>query len=184
MAVLFHILWWISRRVKGDLGHLVFYLILTTILLTRQMNIDYSICQALWYNTSGFEEALVEYDVACSWSINFDKRLATSPYLTVPMDLNIIPAVGKFHLASHKGDCFAKYSLNFVEGAGQQDGEILETLWSSLNKASGSICAMSKAHRQEMLDDHMLDSNWKKMVHIGMFACDLPLSFILICPSK
>jgi hypothetical protein len=148
------------------------------------MNIDYSICQALSYNTSGFDEALVEYDVACSWSINFNKRLSASSFLTVPLDLYIIPAVGKFHLASHKGDCFAKYSLNFVEGAGQQDGEILETLWSSLNKASGSIRAMSKAHRQEMLDDHMLDSNWKKMVHIGRFPYNLALSLILMCPSK
>jgi hypothetical protein len=100
------------------------------------------------------------------------------------LDLNIIPAVGKFHLASHKGDCFAKYSLNFVEGAGQQDGEILETLWSSLNKASGSIRAMTKAHRQEVLDDHMLDSNWKKMVHIGMFGPDLPFPSNLISASK
>jgi hypothetical protein len=148
------------------------------------MNIDYSICQALCFNTSGFEEALVEYDVACSWSINFHKRLSASPYLTVPMDLNIVPAVGKFHLASHKGDCFAKYSLNFVEGAGQQDGEILETLWSSLNKASGSIRAMSKAHRQEMLDDHMLDSNWKKMVHIGRLVGYLLLLLNLICPFQ
>jgi hypothetical protein len=170
--------------VKGDLGNFLFFLGLTTNFLTRQMNIDYSISQALQYHTSGFEEALVEYDVACSWSINFNKRLSASPYLTVPLDLNIIPAVGKFHLASHKGDCFAKYSLNFVEGAGQQDGEILETLWSSLNKASGSIRAMTKAHRQEVLDDHMLDSNWKKMVHIGMFGPDLPFPSNLISASK
>ena len=103
------------------------------------MNIDYSICQALSFNTRGFEEALVEYDVACSWSINFQKRLLASKYLNLPKNLNVIPAVGKFHLASHKDDCFAKYSLNFVKGAGQQDGEILETSWASLNKACGSI---------------------------------------------
>jgi hypothetical protein len=147
------------------------------ILDIRQMNIDYSICQALSFNTRGFKEALVEYDVACSWSINFQKRLSASKYLNLPNNLNVIPAVGKFHLASHKDDCFAKYSLNFVKGAGQQDGEILETSWASLNKACGSIRAMSKAHRQEMLDDHIRDSNWKKLVHMGM--CNRYTS----CPS-
>jgi len=31
-----------------------------------------------------------------------------------------------------------KFSLNFVQGAGQLDGEILETLWSEFNKVSAS----------------------------------------------
>jgi len=45
---------------------------------------------------------------------------------------DLIPAVGKFHLAAHVPSCFAKFSLNFVQGAGQLDGEILETLCQSL----------------------------------------------------
>ncbi|KAI6008480.1 hypothetical protein EDC04DRAFT_2907147 [Pisolithus marmoratus] len=59
--------------------------------------------------------------------------------------LEIVPAVGKFHLAAHKLSCFPRYSLNFIKGAGHLDGEILETL-------------------QEVYDDHMRDSNWKKLV--------------------
>jgi hypothetical protein len=140
-------------------------------LMERQMNMDYSICNALHCNSNGLSEALVEYDVACSWSINFSARLQSSRFLSLPEGMDLIPAVGKFHLTSHRGDCFAKFSLNFVHGAGQQDGEILETLWASLNKAAGSIRAMSKAHRQEVLDDHMRDSNWKKLILIGMFLC-------------
>jgi len=66
--------------------------------------------------------------------------------------------------------------LNFVLGAGQQDGEILETLWSSLNKVSSSIRAMSKAHHHEVLDDFMRDSNWKKMVGIGEHSKILSVS--------
>lgn len=133
----------------------------------RQMNIDYSICQALQYNTAGLVEALVDYDVGCSWIVNFFERLSSSRFLSLPEGLEIIAAIGKFHLAAHKCDCFVKFSLNFVHGAGQQDGEILETLWSSLNKIAGSTRAMTKSHRQEMLDDHIRDSNWKKLVHMG-----------------
>jgi hypothetical protein len=132
------------------------------------MNIDYSICHALRCNTQGLTEALVEYDVACAWSINFFKRLEATPHLSLPKEMSLLAGVGKMHLATHQEDCFVKFSLNFIHGAGQQDGEILETLWASLNKAAGSIRAMSKAHRQEMLDDLMGDSNWKKLLKIGV----------------
>ena len=71
------------------------------------------------------------------------------------------------YLAAHVPSCFARFSLNFVQGAGQLDGEILETLWSEFNKVSASTCSMSKAHRAEVYDDHMEDSNWKKLVGMG-----------------
>ncbi|KAI6096195.1 hypothetical protein F5141DRAFT_1067825 [Pisolithus sp. B1] len=78
--------------------------------------------------------------------------------------LEIVPAVGKFHLAAHKLSCFPRYSLNFVKGAGHLDGEILETLWAPFNKISPTAMSMTQAHRQEVYDDHMRDSNWKKLV--------------------
>jgi hypothetical protein len=130
------------------------------------MNIDYAICQALGYNSLGLKNALIAYDVACQWSIHFDKRVKQSAYLHLPQSLTYIPAVGKFHLGAHREACFAQFSLNFVEGAGQQDGEILETLWSRLNKAAGSTRAMTTPHRQEMVDAHILDSNWKKTLNM------------------
>jgi hypothetical protein len=119
------------------------------------MNMDYSICQALQYNSRGIPECLVIYDIACSWSVHFEHRVNSSSSLDLPDGMTLIPGVGKFHLASHSPECLAKFSLNFIQGAGQQDGEILETLWASLNKVSGSIRAMSKSHRQEVLDDLM-----------------------------
>jgi Kyakuja-Dileera-Zisupton transposase len=142
------------------------------------MNVDYAICNALKYETTGITEALVNYDIACQWSIKFQERVDNSQHLSIPKHLKIIPAVGKFHLGAHISECFPLFSLNFVHGAGQQDGEILETLWSSLNKVSGSIRAMSKAHRHEVLDDYMRDSNWKKLVGIGEYF--LTFLFIII----
>lgn len=131
------------------------------------MNIDYAVCHALSYNTAGLAKGLVEYDVGCQWSINFAKRVEDSTTLHLPQGLSWIAAVGKFHLGTHEQDCFAKFSLNFVHGAGQQDGEILETLWAPLNKIAGSVRAMTKASRQEMVDAQMRDSNWKKTTRIG-----------------
>jgi len=139
---------------------------------TRQINVDYAICQALGHNSLGVQQALIIYDVACQWSIHFDKRVEQSAHLHLPEGLSYIPTVGKFHLGAHRAECFAQFSLNFVEGAGQQDGEILETLWACLNKGAGSTRAMTKPHRQEMVDAYILDSNWKKILNMGkLFSC-------------
>ncbi|KAI5987586.1 hypothetical protein EDC04DRAFT_2518722, partial [Pisolithus marmoratus] len=134
----------------------------------RYMNTDYSICNALGYHSESTTKALVIYDVGCQWSINFRSRVKNSPSL-LPPALEIVPAVGKFHLAAHKLSCFPRYSLNFIKGAGHLDREILETLWAPFNKISPTARSMTQAHRQEVYDDHMRDSNWKKLVGMGKF---------------
>jgi len=107
------------------------------------------------------------YDVACQWIRNFARRVADSEYLDLPSGMELVPAVGKWHLGAHVVECFPKYSLNFIKGVGQVDGEILETLWSTTNKVAGTTRAMGKSHRAEVLDDNMYDSNWKKWMGIG-----------------
>ncbi|KAI6010350.1 hypothetical protein EDC04DRAFT_2610218 [Pisolithus marmoratus] len=129
----------------------------------RYMNTDYSICNALGYHSESITKALVIYDVGCQWSINFRTRVKNSPSLLLPPALEIVPAVGKFHLAAHKLSCFPRYSLNFIKGVGHLDREILETLWAPFNKISPTARSMTQAHRQEVYDDHMRDSNWKKL---------------------
>ena len=130
------------------------------------MNIDYAVCQSLGSMGSDCRVITI-YDVACQWSRNFKRRVATSKYLDLPSDMVLVPAVGKWHLGAHVVECFPKYSLNFIEGVGQVDGEILETLWSTTNKVAGTTRAMGKSHRTEVLDDNMYDSNWKKWTGIG-----------------
>src|SRR5882672_5503317 len=87
--------------------------------LTRQINMDYSICNALAYHTDPMNSALIIYDVACQWSINFHRHVQDSHFLSLPQLTHLIPVVGKFHLAAHVPSFFAKFSLNFVQGAGQ-----------------------------------------------------------------
>ena len=81
--------------------------------------------------------------------------------------MEITGAVGKWHLAAHIPECFSKFTLNFVEGAGQVEGEILETLWSGMDEVAGLAQAMSIAHHQEVVDEYMNDSNWRKIIRIG-----------------
>ena len=72
-----------------------------------------------------------------------------------------------FHVHGHQDSCFFRYATLFIKGAGMVDGEILETLWSTLNSISPSLRTATLAHRSEVLDDHMNDGNWKKMVSIS-----------------
>jgi hypothetical protein len=80
--------------------------------------------------------------------------------------MTIEKAIGQFHIHGHQEDCFPKYTPNFIPGIGQVDGEIIETLWSQLNEVSGSTRSMSTFHRRETLNDHMNDSNWKKLLRM------------------
>jgi hypothetical protein len=133
----------------------------------RQMNIDYAICNALKYQSSGLSEGLVIYDIGCQWIVHFQNRLNQSHSLSIPEAMKLLVAVGKFHLSAHIRECFVLYSLNFISGSGQLDGEILETLWAPFNFISASARTMSMASRHQIYDDHMRDSNWKKIVAIG-----------------
>ena len=110
---------------------------------------------------------LITYDICCQWIIHFQERVAESESLELSDSWNITGAVGKWHLAVHIPECFPKYTLNFVEGAGEVDGDILETLWSGMDEVAGLAQAMSLAHHQEVLDDYMNDSNWRKMIRTG-----------------
>lgn len=122
------------------------------------------------FNSEGLQEGLVIYDVMCQYMVNFENRIQdVSDYLWRDPEMTVLGAIGKFHLADHVDSCFSKWTLNFMKGAGHIDGEIMETLWSGMNKVSGAARSMTKAHRQETLDDYMRDSNWKKIVGIGKF---------------
>ncbi|TFY79361.1 hypothetical protein EWM64_g4647 [Hericium alpestre] len=130
----------------------------------RQMNMDYSMCQAINHNTEGIEIILKYYDVICQWWKHFNERVERSPYLNLPMSLKEMKkAIGLFHVHGHKDTCIPSFSPNYIIGARQFDGEVVETLWAPLNEISRSTSGMMTSHRQEVLDDHMNDSNWKKM---------------------
>lgn len=132
------------------------------------MNMDYSICKALnGSHMAGITKSLLVYDIMCQWHKNFQLRVDESPYLNIPDGMHISKGIGDFHVKGHVVECFARYALLYIKGAGVIDGEILETLWSVLNEVSRSARGATLAHRTEILDDHMNHSNWKKMLKIG-----------------
>ena len=131
------------------------------------MNMDYSLCQALNLAAKGLPQALVFYDIMCQFGVHFQERVARSRYLSLPDGLEMKKAIGLFHVHGHQDSCFARYAPNFIVGAGQVDGEVIETLWAPIDRLAGIVRGMGTAYRREILDDHMNTSNWNKMVGIG-----------------
>ena len=144
------------------------------------MNMDYALCEGIKHsNTDGISGVILAYDVNCQYSINFQRRVATGPFLDFPAGLALLPAIGLFHVHGHQDQCYARYAPTFVRGIGKVDGEILETNWSVLNGISPMTRTMTLAHRTEVMDAHIADNNWKKMVNMGEINCNLTPFFCL-----
>lgn len=113
---------------------------------------------------------LLLYDINCQYHVNLFKRLRESQALQEVLDLDDLElkfGIGLFHVHGHSNECYCRFAPTFIPGAGLIDGELIETLWDPLNHISGSIRAMSYFHRWEILDLHMNDSNWKKLLRMG-----------------
>ena len=129
---------------------------------------DFALLKAL---TSTHVEAeqgvLLIYDIPCQYFVHLQDWISSR----LPFGLDIEAAIGLFHVHAHKDQCFFRYATSFIPGAAIIAGEILESLWSSLNAISPTAQTATLAHRAEMLDDHTTDSNHKKTLGIVNTLC-------------
>ena len=135
------------------------------------MNMDWSFAEALKNTNMGdLPTVMLIYDIMCQYHVNLPERVARNPWLTFP-PVKLEKAIGLFHVHGHQDECYFRFASSFIPGAGMVDGEVLETLWSVLNNISRSTQTATLAHRAEVLDDHMNDSNWKKLIGIVSSVC-------------
>jgi len=132
---------------------------------------DYCVSESIKFNTDGITRMILLYDIMCQFWKNLKTRFHGNPYLKFPEGVEILRGIGLFHVHGHKDECYGRFAPTFIPGAGMVDGEVLETLWAVLNGIADSIRSQSTAHRQESLDDHMNDSNWKKMIQLSEHRC-------------
>lgn len=132
------------------------------------MSMDYCVCEGIKNtNMSEIDQFALIYDVICEYGVHMDTRFEDHPWLSSPAGIEIIKAIGLFHVHGHKEECLHRFATTYIPGLAIVDGEILETLWSILNKVARANRGASIAHRAEVLDDHMGDSNWKKTINMG-----------------
>ncbi|KAF5380091.1 hypothetical protein D9615_006268 [Tricholomella constricta] len=116
-------------------------------------------------------ELVVSYDIACQWSIHIWKRMEKYPrrlHLDAEGRQHIVFLVPKFHLPAHIMACQTVFSFNYNWGVGRTDGEAPERGWSHINPVATSTREMGPGSRQDTLDDHFGDWNWKKTTLMGV----------------
>jgi Kyakuja-Dileera-Zisupton transposase len=129
----------------------------------QQKNVDFGVIRGILLTHVDPEQGmLLYYDIICQYIVYFLERIG----IHLPEGLQVDAAIGLFHVHAHKDDCFFRFASTFIPGSGVVAGEILESLWSSLNSISPSARTATLAHRAEILDDHATDSNHKKMLGI------------------
>ena len=133
----------------------------------RYANVDYVVVRSTQHNLE--PKKIASYDIMCQWSKNLRQRLHRFPLDgTVRLDDNIVArVVPKFHLAAHRQECRANFSLNYEPGAGRRDMEGPERTWFGL-QGGGSTKDQGPGYWSDAMDDKFSHWNWSKLVHLGM----------------
>ena len=108
------------------------------------------------------------YDIMCQWGTNLWKCLKDFLLHHVERLDNWIIAcvVPKFHLATHKEDCWVNFSLNYKPGVGRSNMEGPEQMWFGL-QGRGSTKDQGPGYWSDAMDDKFGHWNWSKLIHLG-----------------
>ena len=115
---------------------------------------------------------IITYDVICSWSIHFRKRMAEFPEsMRIPDTTQVDVAIPGWHINGHGEKCRDNFNLSYMEGAGRTVGEDIETTWAGTNPLAPSVREMGPAARHDTLNDHWNGWNFRKIVgfHMNFF---------------
>lgn len=134
---------------------------------SRYANVDYVVVRSTRHNLE--PKMIASYDIMCQWSTNLRKRLEEFPLDNATrLDDNIVARmVPKFHLAAHRQECRANFSLNYEPGAGRRDMEGPERTWFGL-QGGGSTKDQGPGFWCDAMDDKFGHWNWSKLTRIGM----------------
>jgi hypothetical protein len=113
---------------------------------------------------------VASYDIACQWSKKFWTRMAAAFPETWRINMSEVDIrflVPKFHLPAHIESCQRSFSFNYARFVGRTDGEAPERGWADLNGLAYSTHEMGPGSRQDTIEDHLGDWNWKKITIMG-----------------
>ena len=134
----------------------------------QQKNVDFALIRCLEIIGITVEQGIMLiYDIVCQYIVYLMHRIGNK----LPAGLTIERAIDHLHVHGHKDDCFYRFITTFIPGAAICAGQILESLWSSLNTISPTARTATLPHRAEILDDHCCDSNYKKMLAMTETLC-------------
>ncbi|KAF9496958.1 hypothetical protein BDN71DRAFT_1546693 [Pleurotus eryngii] len=109
----------------------------------QQKNVNWVLLQSLKYSNMDPEQGLLFfYDIACQYSVHFQKRIGHR----LPVGLDTDFAIGQFHVHGHKENCLFRFLSMFIPQSGVVIGKILESLWANLNAVTPVMRTATLAH--------------------------------------
>ncbi|KAJ7431875.1 hypothetical protein B0H11DRAFT_2261289 [Mycena galericulata] len=134
----------------------------------RYANMDYIFASILRHKDSRLFK-IISYDIVCQWWVNLKARLMLLPpliRLRAALELMrfVIP---KMHIHGHTLACQLAFSLNYVPGSAQTDGEGIERPWANIGGVASSTREMGPGAREDTLNCHWAHWNWQKLVGLA-----------------
>ncbi|KAJ7018305.1 hypothetical protein C8F04DRAFT_1277832 [Mycena alexandri] len=134
----------------------------------RYSNMDWIFSAIMrWKNPR--QPKVISYDIICQWFVKLFERLVKMPpivrfFIVTKLFRFVIP---KMHIHSHTLACQLLFSLNFLVGAGQTDGEGIERPWANLGGVATSTREMGPGSPRDTIDSHLSFWNWNKLTGIA-----------------
>jgi hypothetical protein len=145
----------------------------------RFANSDYALAMALRKRKPGevFEfklkievddvDEVATYDIACEYFVNLEARFKVH----FPDQLNTIKkmrwGVPALHVQGHQDSCTYLFGTAYMECVGHFHGETAEHYWAEANQLGPHVRQMNLGHRQDTMNNHHGDWNYKKTMKIG-----------------
>ncbi|KAG1739375.1 uncharacterized protein EDB91DRAFT_1237491 [Suillus paluster] len=103
------------------------------------------------------DNILYGYDIKCA----FKKIVMRSSLADDAKRLNLQGVVPAFHGHAHNRLCQVEHHSKYKVGAGKEDFETCECIFSGSNALAGNICNATDFHHHQALDEHFRHSLWE-----------------------
>jgi len=144
--------------------------------IIRYASVDFALALALRQRSSGDPASLLRaqeddvdkvtsYDSACQFAIHAADRFDSFFPELASLVRRTRWAVPALHIQGHKDACMYLYSTAYMDCVGHFHGETAEQLWPEANQVGAHVKQMNNGHRQDTLNDHYGDWNWKKTMN-------------------
>ncbi|KAJ7470638.1 hypothetical protein FB451DRAFT_1400216 [Mycena latifolia] len=133
----------------------------------RFANMDYVFASILKHKHEKLFK-FISYDIICIWSKHlFDRLKALPPNVWIAVVGVLFRfTIPKMHIHAHTLICQLLFSLNYLLGAAETDGEGTERAWGTLGAVAASTRNVGPGARHDVLESQLSYWNWLKLVGI------------------
>ncbi|KAI0027335.1 hypothetical protein K488DRAFT_61904 [Vararia minispora EC-137] len=135
--------------------------------LTRRSDEPPEILTAIAEAIESFE-IVATYDMACITTVHLAHRFQENYPEFAALIEKIRWGIPVVHIINHKERCQYQYSTSYQASFARHHGETAEQAWAEMNQIGPIIRQMNSGCRQDTLNNHYGNWNWKKTIKIGM----------------